>query len=440
MQTEPQTLPTKYRDSFTYRNQVSTSDDGTNWIPQSTADKTLCGGADILKELGQTFTYDGEKVTSEKDGKDDGHSEKIIQNALTGSGQYASWVFKLNYAGELSGTYRVLETIPDGMELAYIRIKWVGPDQKKQGFVESKKIADLDEGWKEKQTTAGTDDAVDGNKTTTYYVKGNQALIALGDFYPGKATDSYSVDVQVVCKVVDPKVLLGGEKKKFTNYVTLQTQDGQDIRSAFSSATIETKNLEKTVKNTEPNKDEKVHFTIKANELGQTLPTKDGTTLKLIDKLSSTLILDTSTIRVVNSKNTSENVTFTASLGADNTLEIQIPCDQPVTITYTATVNAPPGVRYIRLLNQKLKIKATLHTCVCLFKNLMKNGDYVQAGEILELMDQKWHHREEFWTLKIQYLAERKMASELQKCLRQMQEEHIYLSSKSKEALDFWLD
>ena len=97
-------------------------------------------------------------------------------------------------------------------------------------------------------------------------------------------------------------------------------------------------------------------------------------------------------------------------------------------------------VRYIRLLNQKLKIKATLHTCVCLFKNLMKNGDYVQVGEILELMDQKWHHREEFWTLKIQYLAERKMASELQKCLRQMQEEHIYLSSKSKEALDFWLD
>ena len=42
-------------------------------------------------------------------------------------------------------------------------------------------------------------------------------------------------------------------------------------------------------------------------------------------------------------------------------------------------------VRYIRLLNQKLKIKATLHTCVCLFKNLMKNGDYVQAGEIRNL-------------------------------------------------------
>lgn len=349
VRTEPKTLPTNYRDSFTYRNEVSTSDDGKKWIPQSTADKNLCGGADILKELGQTFTYDGTTVKSNQDGKDKDYgynkaSDKIVASELnktTGPGQYAAWVFKLNYAGELSGTYRVLETIPDGMELAYIRIKWVGSEQKKKWFVESKDIAGLDEGWTKKQTTARTDDAADGDKKTTYYVKGNQALIALGDFYPGKSPDTYSVDVQVVCKVTDPEVLLGGAEKKFVNNVTLQTEDGQDIRSAFATAVIKTKNLDKTVKNTEPNKDEKVHFTIKANELGQTLPTKDGQTLKLIDKLSPTLILDTSTIKVVDS-NTNANVNFTASLGADNTLEIQIPCNEPVTITYTATVNAPP--------------------------------------------------------------------------------------------------
>ena len=349
VRTEPKTLPTNYRDAFTYRNEVSTSDDGEKWIPQSTADKNLCGGAAILKELGQTFTYDGTTVKSNKDGKDQDYgnnkaSDKIAASELdktTGPGQYAAWVFKLNYAGELSGTYRVLETIPDGMELAYIRIKWVGSKQKEKDFVKSKDIAGLDEGWTRKQTTARTDDAADGDKTTTYYVKGNQALIALGDFYPGKSPDTYSVDVQVVCKVTDPEVLLGGAEKKFVNNVTLQTEDGQDIRSAFATAVIKTKNLDKTVKNTEPNKDERVHFTIKANELGQTLPTKDGQTLKLIDKLSPTLILDTSTIKVVDS-NTNANVNFTASLGADNTLEIQIPCNEPVTITYTATVNAPP--------------------------------------------------------------------------------------------------
>ena len=64
--------------------------------------------------------------------------------------------------------------------------------------------------------------------------------------------------------------------------------------------------------------------------------------------------------------------------------------------------------RYIRLLRQKLKVKTTLSTCVRLFQNLMKTGDYVQVEEILGLMDQKWHRKEEFWILKIRYLAERK--------------------------------
>ena len=88
--------------------------------------------------------------------------------------------------------------------------------------------------------------------------------------------------------------------------------------------------------------------------------------------------------------------------------------------------------RYIRLLRQKLKVKTTLSTCVRLFQNLMKTGDYIQAEEILGLMDQKWHRKEEFWILKIRYLAERKKGAELQQCLRQMKEEQIYLSSKSK--------
>ena len=65
------------------------------------------------------------------------------------------------------------------------------------------------------------------------------------------------------------------------------------------------------------------------------LPTVEGTTLKLIDKMSSTLILDTTTIKVVNSKD-SKPVAFKASLGEDNTLTIEIPCNVPVTITYTA--------------------------------------------------------------------------------------------------------
>ncbi len=340
IRTEPQLLPTKYRDAFTYRNHISTSDDGKTWIDHGSADKLLCGGADILKELGQTFTYDGTTVTSKNDGADQGNSGTIVTNALLGAGQYAAWAFKVNYAGELSGTYRVLETIPDGMELAYIRIKWVGEKQRKSGSIHSNEITGLDEGWKSKNTIAKSDNNDD--ISTTYYVKGNQALIELGDFVAGKEGDSYSVDVQVVCRVTDPDVLLGGKEKTFTNQVTLQTTDGQDISTAISQAKITPKKIEKTFTTTNP-VSEKINFTIEANQFGAALSTKDGTTLTLIDKLSSTLILDTETIRVINSKTKAPVTDYTALLDADNTLKIVIPRNIPVTITYTAAVNAPPG-------------------------------------------------------------------------------------------------
>ncbi len=344
VQSEPQSLPVNYRDYSTYRNQIQTSDDGTKWINQGSADKSLYSGADILKELGQTFTYDGTTVTSNQDGKDKDYgsnkaSDKIAASELdktTGPGQYAAWVFKLNYAGELSGSYRVLEQIPDGMELAYIRIKWVG-DKQKGNYIQSKEISGL-VGWTKKTTDSLATDNSGISVVTTYYVKGNQALIELGDFIAGKERDSYSVDVQVVCRVTDPKVLLGGENKTFTNRVTLQTTNGEEISTATSPATITPQKIGKTFVSDQ----QKITFTIEANQLGEALSTVEGTKLKLIDKLSSTLELDITTIQVVN-KNNNEAVTFTASIRDDNTLEIEIPHNVPVKITYTATINAPPG-------------------------------------------------------------------------------------------------
>ena len=345
VQSEPQSLPVNYRDCFTYRNQIQTSDDGTKWINQGSANKSLYSGADILKELGQTFTYDGTTVTSNQDGTDKDYgsnkaSNKIAASELkktTGPGQYAAWVFKLNYAGELSGSYQVLEQIPDGMELAYIRIKWVGDKQKQQQYIRSKEITGL-KGWTKKTTGSLETDNSGTSVETTYYVKGNQALIELGDFTAGKERDSYSVDVQVVCRVTDPKVLLGGENKTFTNQVTLKTTNGKEISTATSPATITPQKIGKTFVSDQQN----ITFTIEANQLGETLPTVEGTKLKLIDKLSPTLELDITTIKVVN-KNNNADVAVTASIRDDNTLEIEIPHNVPVKITYTATINAPPG-------------------------------------------------------------------------------------------------
>ena len=337
--TEPQSLPIGEKDGrtfYTYRNSICTSDDNKTWTSSKTADKNLYKAPNILKELGQTFTYDKitKKITQTLEGADKKDTSKIITDQLdqtTGSGQYASWAIKLNYAGEMSGKYRVLETIPEGMELSYIRIKWIA-----SGTITSNQISNLSD-WAKKSVTATDDNLI--SRTTYYYVKGNQALIELGDFVAGKERDSNAVDVQVVCRVTDPDVLLKGEEKEFVNQVELQTIDGKKIDVATSPATITPKKLEKTCVKANQN----ITFTIKANQLGETLPTVDDSKkVKLMDQLSDTLVLNPETIKVVNSNDEAKIVDFKASLKDDNTLEIEIPYNIPVTITYTATVNAPP--------------------------------------------------------------------------------------------------
>lgn len=331
---EPSQIPTNYREVYAYKNSIQTSDDGIQFTERGNATKDLCGGADILKELGQTFTYSNDTVTSNSDGRDNGDSSKIITGSLIGNGNYASWVFKVNFAGDLSGTYRVLDSIPDGMELAYMRIKWTG---EKQGTIYAKEIDELDETWTKQEITAPTDNSGRIEKTV-YYSNGKQALIKLGDFTAGHETDVYSVDVQVVCKVTDPNVLLGSETKTFVNQVELQTEEGYALKTATAQATVSTKNIQKQITN---KTNEKITFTIHTNPLGQTLPGRKNGTIKLIDKLSDTLILDTTSLKAVET-DTSIEAQMSVAIKENNTLEIEIPDNKPITLTYTATVNVPP--------------------------------------------------------------------------------------------------
>ena len=95
--------------------------------------------------------------------------------------------------------------------------------------------------------------------------------------------------------------------------------------------------------------------------------------------------------------------------------------------------------QYTQLLLKQLGQKVTLHTCVCLMENLMVQGDFALAEKTLKIMDENWHRSEEYWIWRIKYLAERKMGKELEASLKSLKKEHIYLSSKGKEALEFWL-
>lgn len=340
VKTEPKELPTEYRATSIYKNSVFVKHiNDADFTKYNEASQELYGGNYILKELGQTFEYKNGKYTNISKGKDtDNPESKIVTKKLNGDGIYASWAFKVNYGGDLKDDYRVLETIPDGMELSYIRIKWTGKYAKN---ITSKQITSLGDDWKENTITAPDDDH--SNITTTYYVKGKQALIQLGKFKGIHGRDDYSVDVQVVCRVIDPDVLLGGETKTFTNEVMLQSADGtKDYVSANASAKISNiKILDKT--NIHNDKSPKIDYTITANEYGQTLLKNTTDKLTLVDDLDENLVLDPDSIKAKNIKNNSDVPIETKYDPEKNILEIQIPDGTPVQIQYSCKVKAAPN-------------------------------------------------------------------------------------------------
>lgn len=338
--TEPKELPTEYRATSIYKNSVYVKHiNDVDFTKYDEASQELYGGNYILKELGQTFECKNGKYINISKGKDtDNPENKIVTKNLNGDGIFASWAFKVNYGGDLKGDYRVLETIPDGMELSYMRIKWTGKSAKD---ITSKQIKNLGDDWKENTITAPDDD--NSNITTTYYVNGKQALIQLGEFKGIHARDDYSVDVQVVCRVTDPDVLLGGGTKTFNNKVMLQSADGtKDYVSANASAEIsKIKILDK--KNIHDVKSPKIDYTIIANEYGQTLLKNTTDKLTLVDDLDENLVLDPDSIKAKNIKNNSDVPIETKYDPEKNILEIQIPDGTPVQIQYSCKVKAAPN-------------------------------------------------------------------------------------------------
>lgn len=346
VKTEPKTVPSKYRQKIAYKNNVSLKDlQEDNFGNVQSATQNLYGGPDILKELGQTFSYDGTTVTNLDRGKDNGDTNKIKTDLLGSSrGVYASWAFKLNLAGELKGEYRVLEDIPQGMDLEYIRIKWLAPKAKS---VISKEIENIDKTQWDKETKKAKDDD-NQQQTTIYYVSKDkrQALIKLANLIDGREEDQFAVDVQVVCRVTDPEVLLGGKSITFTNNVTLQNEDGsKTLEKASSDATISDLNLTKRNLSIDGNKlttGQKINYEIVANPKGQKLLKNTNDKLVLVDELGENLSFDSDSFTAINTRN---NASVTINPKIDpihNSVEIEIPDGEPIKITYTAILNEPP--------------------------------------------------------------------------------------------------
>lgn len=348
IKSEPSELPspTNNRDYKTFKNSIYIKEDG-EYVSENVAEKTLYTSPEILKELGQVFKYDGKIVTTLQKGadkKNNGEADpsKIDTNLLNKSrGVFISWAFKVNYDGQLSGDYDVIDDIPNGMEFSYMRVKWHG-DEYDASQVKSKTIDNPGSGWEFRENNSTNDNG--NSEHTIYYVSKDkkQTMIRLGEFVSKSIRDNNSVDVQVVCRVTNPQVLLGAQPSDFTNKVTLQ-KDGRDIATSSSQIPFKLDDTDKNIdKEIAKKNGQKLEFEINTNQLGQTLPTNDNGGLTLVDKLGKNLKLDTTSVKIY--KNNNEEVTGCVIAYQDNILEISnIPNDIPIKIKYTATVNAKPG-------------------------------------------------------------------------------------------------
>lgn len=346
IKSEPSELPspTNNRDTKTYKNSIYIKEDG-NYVSEIVAEKTLYTSPKILKELGQVFKYDGTvttlKIGADKKDNGDADPSKIDTKLLDNSkGVFISWAFKVNYDGQLSGDYDVIDDIPVGMEFSYMRVKWHG-DEYDASQVKSKTIDNPGSGWEFRENYSENDNK--NSEHTIYYVSKDkkQTMIRLGEFVSKSIRDNNSVDVQVVCRVTNPQVLLGAQPSDFTNKVTLQ-KNGKDIATSSSKVPVQLDDTDKNINKKLANKNgQKLKFEINTNQLGQTLPTNDNGELTLVDKLGDNLKLDTTSVKVFNSNN--EELTNCKKSYQNNILEIKIPNNIPIKITYTATVNMKPG-------------------------------------------------------------------------------------------------
>ena len=344
VKTEPSQLPAKKRDAFTYNNKLQSRSDGTNWLDHNTASKTLYGSENIFKELGRVFTYpgSGNSITDIQHGT----NQAISTGALNGAGTYVAWQIHVNYEGSLSGRYRVVEQIPDGMEVTYVRIWWLGSKAIRQdpkptfARLTDEEIAALGGSWTEYAKALLSNNA--GSQTNYYYTNGQQVIWDIDNLVAGgRYQDDYAVEMQIVCKVTDPDVLLGGVSKEFNNVVSLQNSEGTTIGNDSNGVTIGRQSLSKQGTYNPEINGGRYPFKITLNGLGEDL-VSGADTITLVDELSKTLIMDTTSIQVVNTKTGEVVSNWTASVEGQ-TLKIVLPDNLPLTVTYETTVNAAPG-------------------------------------------------------------------------------------------------
>jgi hypothetical protein len=349
--TDPQGKIESARDYYYYTNAVESQYAGEDWwTSQGEASLSAVGSDNIIKELGYVFTWDGE--TCKTVGASGRYATGVSTESLKAAGvtgYFIQWEVQVNYNGDLDGRYRVLDTLPDGVEFVYARVSYKDYYYDESRMDPQKDL--VEDGWTE-HTAIDAWPAHLGleSKYTDYsYSKGNQVIFDLFNLVSSKTVGSRGVQVQVVCRITDEDLLIGGssDTKVYTNHATLLNSDGKECGT--DSQTVQVSGQEALSKTgTYDSSNPTVYpFSITVNPLGEDL-IEGGKTITLYDKLGTSLVPDISSIMILNTRtgeylDSSEFKVTIQTTSSYTLMGFEIPDDQPFIITYDTEIDAAPG-------------------------------------------------------------------------------------------------
>lgn len=410
--TEPMIVPAKGSDTFTYKNKINYNN-GTGWVDltNQAPSQTLYGSDGIQKTvtypklffvkngtgLRQPGSWNSKLQGSRGPYATDSNLIKwYLDNETTADrGFFTGWNIRVNQEGKLSGAYRIKEILPEGMELAYLRLAGRGAGSDTFAFEE---IPDLGPEWVRYSFTSdqiqrytgdgsnseGNNGSITVNTEKTpiiYYKNGNEVIFQLSSFKANGAKDVW-VDIQVITHVTDEKATQG-QVTDFENRTQLLDMNNHVVNSTGADVTLALSDMiDKTIATSRDGdafNSAVLPFRLQVNDYlngtdVQTIPdlNPDGTTVNLVDEMSEFLIIDPNSVRIYKDKlatdpwtdktkpdpkagsllpkynedSTADYKGYTVVItDGGHTMRLEnLPDNQILTIFYDTTVNVAPGV------------------------------------------------------------------------------------------------
>lgn len=297
-------------------------DKGNNERKNQELQNSLLVVADSLDEL--WAAYDG-KNGDRSDGTYQYWKDQVL-NYTYQDGMYVTWQIRVNPDHNFSGPYSIIDTLPDGLELAYVRsYSGVGDGQYALNAAAVQKPSRTGDFNASRQATGFSDDFADWDEhyvlsptvddganwlkfLTNYYTKGNQIAIHI----PNLKKET-SPTFQVVCRVTDPQIYF--EDVEFTNTASLLDRYGHKVGTSGDTVWVRTDSVSKSnladISSAGILTNPIMPYEVTVNPDAMDMdPNSDVMSVPLIDFMSSNLHMDMDSLRIYRDSVSEENLLY----------------------------------------------------------------------------------------------------------------------------------